>query len=229
MKSKRLIYTAIFSMVASVCVNAQSTSASDSSFPLLVIVLVLWFVVSLIILVRMWKASNDIKALKAKICNKGLAEKSIMRGEVMKLHLLDKDDEALEILNDALYDEARKLYMSTNDGKDYKGMVFYQSEDGSKKVTCDECFNLKWTKILNKYRPLYDAISHPVPQGLQTIGFSYIKQFGHAQPNEEPKDDKKREIDKAAEAGKTSKDEKRPKADKVSKTNKEPETGKEPK
>ncbi len=178
MKTKRLIPTVLMGAFSSLPAMAENDTTTDTAFPLLMIVLVLWFVVSTIILIRLWRTSNDIKALKAKICNKGLAEKSIMRSEVMKLHLLEKDNEAFEILNDALYDEARKLYISTNDSKDYKGMVYHQTEDGSKKISCQDYFDAKWKKIVEKYKPLYDAIEQTVPNGLLTIGFSYIKEFG---------------------------------------------------
>lgn len=158
--------------------KAQTSASSDTPFTLLITIVVLLFLVSCIIFVRIWKATNDIKALKAKICNKGLAEKSIMRSEVMKLHLLSKDDEALEILNDALYNEARKLYISVNDAKDYKGMVFAQTDDGGKKISCDEFFELKWKKVQEKYRPLYEAVGKKVPDGLKTVTYQYVKDFG---------------------------------------------------
>ena len=170
---------------------AGNSSAADSSLPVILAVVIIWFIVSTLISVRIWRASNDIKALKAKICNKGLAEKSIMRSEVMKLHLLNKDEEALEILNDALYNEARKLFISTNDAKDYKGMVFNQTEEGVKKVSCNDLFDIKWTKIIEKYKPLYDAINQTVPQGLKTIGYQYIKDFGKPAQELEKKEEKK--------------------------------------
>jgi len=178
MKTKFLFTTAMFCLLTASNAMAQTISSSDASFALLVIILVLWFIISSIILIRLWKASTDIKALKAKICNKGLAERSIMRSEVMKLHLLGKDEEALEILNDALYNEARKLYISTNDSKDYKGMVFHQTDEGSKKISCQEYYDIKWKKMIEKYQPLYDAINQIVPEGLKSIGYSYIKEFG---------------------------------------------------
>ena len=158
--------------------NAQNSATSDTPFTLLITIVVLLFLSSCIIFVRIWKASNDIKALKAKICNKGLAEKSIMRSEVMKLHLLNKDDEAFEILNDALYNETRKLYISVNDAKDYKGMVFAQTDEGGKKISCDEFFDFKWKKVQEKYQPLYEAIGKSVPDGLKTVTYQYVKDFG---------------------------------------------------
>ena len=123
-------------------------------------------------------ATNDIKSLKAKICDKGLAERTIMRSEVMKLHLINKDEEAYEILNDALYNEARRLYRTTNDEKDYKEMVFMQGEGESRKVSCAEYFEKKWKQMQEKYQPLYDAISHDIPEGLKTVSYDYIRQFG---------------------------------------------------
>ena len=177
MKTLAFLSTTSCFMAASQA-KAQSVSNSDSAFPLLVIILILWFIVAMIMLIRIWKTSNDVKALKAKICNKGLAEKSIMRSEVMKLHLLEKDDEALEILNDALYNEARRLYISINDSKDYKGMVYHQNEEGAKKITCQDAYDAKWNKTIEKYKPLYDSINKEVPDGLKSIGYQYIKDFG---------------------------------------------------
>ena len=29
-----------------------------------------------------------------------------------------------------------------------------------------------------KYQPLYDAISHDIPEGLKTVSYDYIRQFG---------------------------------------------------
>ena len=190
MKRSYLFSSIALSLLGVADAFADNGSSLDSSMPLLFTVLIIWFIVSLLISVRIWKVSNDIKALKAKICTKGLAEKSIMRSEVMKLHLLNKDDEAFEILNDALYNEARKLFISTNDGKDYKGMVFHQSEEGVKKVSCNDMFDIKWAKTIEKYKPLYDAINQPVPDVLKTIGYQYIKDFGKGATDTAKKDDK---------------------------------------
>lgn len=96
----------------------------------------------------------------------------------MKLHLINKDEEAYEILNDALYNEARRLYRTTNDEKDYKEMVFMQGEGESRKVSCAEYFEKKWKQMQEKYQPLYDAISHDIPEGLKTVSYDYIRQFG---------------------------------------------------
>ena len=190
MKRSYLFSSVALSILGVADAFADNGSSLDASLPFLFAVLIIWLIVSLLVSVRIWKLSNDIKALKAKICNKGLAEKSIMRSEVMKLHLLNKDDEALEILNDALYNEARKLFISTNDAKDYKGMVFHQSEEGVKKVSCNELFDIKWAKTIEKYKPLYDAISQMVPDGLTNIGYQYIKDFGKQIQEPEIKEDK---------------------------------------
>ncbi len=157
---------------------APVAETQDSDTKLILWMLVILIAIFLFAMVRFWRATNDISALKAKICNKGLAEKSIMRSEVMRLHMLNKDDEAFEILNDALYDEARRLYRATNDGKDYKEMVFLPTEEGSKKLSCQDFFDHKWKQTLEKYQVLYQEIGHQVPDGLKKVGYDYIKNFG---------------------------------------------------
>lgn len=158
------------------------TSASDtvveSDLTLITVLLFVLLAIFVFMLVRFWHATNDIRSLKAKICNKGLAVKSIMRSEVMKLHLLGKDDEALEILNDALYDEARKLYLATNDAKDFKGMVFLQADDGGKMLSCQDYYEHKWKRVMEKYQTLYTSIGQEIPEGLKTVNYNYINQFG---------------------------------------------------
>lgn len=176
--AKNSLFFAALLCFSPLVAHAQTSSVSEASFTFLATIVALLFIASMIIFVRIWQSSNDIKALKAKICNKGLAEKSIMRSEVMKLHLLDKDDEAQEILNDALFNEARRLYISTNDSKDYKGMVYAQTDDGSKKVSCDDFFDIKWKKTLEKYQPLYEAVGRKVPDGLKNVTYQYVKGFG---------------------------------------------------
>lgn len=161
-----------------ICRSQTTDSVISSDLTVITVLLFVLLAIFLFMLVRFWRTTNDIKSLKAKVCNKGLAEKSIMRSEVMKLHLLNKDDEALEILNDALYDEARKLYVSTNDAKDYKEMVFLQSDDGGKMLTCQDYYAEKWKRLLDKYQPLYDSIGHEVPDGLREVNYNYIKEFG---------------------------------------------------
>ena len=155
-----------------------SDSIVESDLTVITVLLFVLIAIFLFMLVRFWRATNDIKSLKAKVCNKGLAEKSIMRSEVMKLHLLNKDDEALEILNDALYNEARKLYLSTNDAKDYKGMVFLQSDDGGKMLSCQDYYERKWKRVQEKYHALYSSIGYEIPDGLRTVTYNYINQFG---------------------------------------------------
>ncbi len=160
--------------------NAMAQQAESTESFSLSIVVMLAVILALMIftIARFWRATNDIKSLKAKICDKGLAERTIMRSEVMKLHLINKDEEAYEILNDALYNEARRLYRTTNDEKDYKEMVFMQGEGESRKVSCAEYFEKKWKQMQEKYQPLYDAISHDIPEGLKTVSYDYIRQFG---------------------------------------------------
>ena len=166
-------------LFASVSVNAAPVAEStESDTKVILWMLIILIAIFLFAMVRFWRATNDISALKAKICNKGLAEKSIMRSEVMRLHMLNKDEEAFEILNDALYDEARKLYRATNDGKDYKEMVFLPTEDGSKKLSCQDFFDHKWKQTLEKFALLYEEIGHQVPEGLKNVGYDYIKNFG---------------------------------------------------
>ena len=162
----------------SVCRSQPADALVSSDLTVITVLLFVLLAIFLFMLVRFWRTTNDIKSLKAKICNKGLAEKSIMRSEVMKLHLLDKDDEALDILNDALYDEARKLYVSTNDAKDYKGMVYLQSDEGGKMLSCQDYYAEKWKRIQEKYQPLYDSIGQTIPQGLREVNYNYINQFG---------------------------------------------------
>ena len=176
----RFYFTSLLLLVVtSNPVAAQSSDGVvESDLTVIVVLLFVLLAIFLFLLVRFWHATNDIKSLKAKICNKGLAEKSIMRSEVMKLHLLAKDEEALEILNDALYDEARKLYLATNDAKDYKGMVFLQSDDGGKMLSCQDYYDEKWKRVLEKYQVLYDSIGQKIPEGLQGVNYNYINQFG---------------------------------------------------
>ena len=166
--------------MASVSLNAFAAKggASESDITLITVIVAIWFVLSFIILIRLWKATNDVKALKAKICDKGIAERSILRSEVMKLHLLGKDEEAFEIINNALYGEARKLYRATNDTKDYKEMVFLPGQDGGKTLSCQDYYQTRWKELKEKYIPLYNAIGYTIPQGLSDINYLYIKTFG---------------------------------------------------
>ncbi len=176
---KNGISTLFLMVVTFVPVSGQSSDGVvESDLTVIMVLLIILLGIFLFMLVRFWHATNDIKSLKAKICNKGLAERSIMRSEVMKLHLLDKDDEALEILNDALYDEARKLYLATNDAKDYKGMVYLQGDDGGKMLSCQDYYEEKWKRVQEKYQLLYASIGHAIPEGLRDVTYNYIKQFG---------------------------------------------------
>lgn len=176
----RIFLSLVVLFITSVHTVHSQTAESVVSSDLTVITVLLFVLLAifLFMLVRFWRTTNDIKSLKAKVCNKGLAEKSIMRSEVMKLHLLNKDEEALEILNDALYDEARKLYVSTNDAKDYKGLVFLQSDEGGKMLSCQDYYAEKWKRLQEKYQPLYDSIGHEIPAGLRDVNYNYIKEFG---------------------------------------------------
>ena len=169
---------ALFASPLVVSAENYDNGAEGCDLTIITLILAALLALSVFILLRFWRTTNDISSLKAKICNKGLADRSIMRSEVMKLHLLDKDDEAFEILNDVLYTEARRLYKSTNDQKDYKGQVFMQGEDGSRMLSCDEFFDEKWKRLREKYTPLYSAIGHEIPDGLRTIGYTSIKEFG---------------------------------------------------
>ena len=182
-----LIFTAVMASSVLQARAQASDSMVESDLTVITILLFILLAIFLFMLVRFWRTTNDIKSLKAKICNKGLAEKSIMRSEVMKLHLLNKDEEALEILNDALYNEARKLYLSTNDAKDYKGMVFLQSDDGGKMLSCQDYYEQKWKRVQEKYAALYSSINQEIPDGLKTVNYNYINQFGK---NEKAKSEK---------------------------------------
>lgn len=125
--------------------------------PILGILLIALGVLDVIFFIKIWGATNDIKALKEKYVNNDC---TFSAEEVFRLHLLAKDKEAFDYLNDCVSKEILNIRNSVVNS-------YGTSEDFEKKLK-------SYLEDINLY---YKNIGYNMPDDFKTITFDSFEKW----------------------------------------------------
>lgn len=121
----------------------------------LVVVPIVAAVLQIILFFKIWGMTDNVKTMKEKYCSNEIKEIALAR-EVLKLHLLGKDNEAELIITENLITKVIKICEVTGDSVEYKN---------------DMIKNLK-----QRAEKLYGLIDKPVPTTIADINVGKLSE-----------------------------------------------------
>ena len=177
---KRNILFITFTLVG---FSAFAYGGSDADL-LFIPLAIIMFVFSVILFVKVWIMTNDVKKLKVayvdeKATNNTKMKEEELRQFLRRLYFLGKTEDACDSLNMYTYnmllgmneriliDPSGKKYIVLFIDGEWKNVYEYKDE-----------IQKRYNEVLDIVEPLYKAIGKEIPETLKTITYDKLNDFG---------------------------------------------------
>lgn len=155
---KKFTITLGLTMVSIASFAYGSYSSHDETSTFVIIVYIVCGILSTILFFKHWRACNDIRLIKNEVCKQVEVQSfTSIKDEVMRFHLLGKDDDAFELLNNTI--------LGNLIGKFAQGIRY---DDSQREVEGQ----------IKMYAKLYEIIGKEIPQNIKDFSIVYYNNFG---------------------------------------------------